>query len=357
MRILIVTDAWYPQVNGVVRTLSTTIRILRSRGHEVEILEPSLFKSTPMPGYREIRLAITTKSKVSARISEIAPEVIHIATEGPLGLWARLCCTSNGWKFTTAYHTQFPEYLRLRLPIPLALPYGYLRWFHSRACRTMVATESMRRLLHDRGFSNLAHWSRGVDLQLFRPDRHKLKTKEKPILVYVGRVAVEKNIDEFLNLDIIGEKQVIGDGPALQQLKARHPEVIFHGFHSGQDLVDRIAAADVMVFPSRTDTFGLVLIEAMACGVPVAAYPVPGPIDLITNGRNGWIDADLKVAVKNALRVRPENCRRFAEGFSWDRSVDQFLTNITPAKFSGRHIVKETEAKGTGATPSHGAGQ
>ncbi len=334
MRILIVTDAWYPQVNGVVRTLSTSVKILRSRGHEVEILEPSLFRSIPMPGYHEIRLAITTKSKVSSRISEIAPDVIHIATEGPLGFWARLCCASNRWRFTTAYHTQFPEYLRLRLPIPLALPYRYLRWFHSRACRTMVATESIRELLQSRGFSNLVHWSRGVDLELFRPDAHKLRTKDKPILAYVGRVAVEKNIEDFLSLDVKGEKHVIGDGPELQQFKSRYPNVVFHGFHSGQDLVDRIAAADVMVFPSRTDTFGLVLIEAMACGVPVAAYPVPGPVDLIVNGRNGWIDADLKVAVKNALRAKPDECRRFAEGFSWDHSVDQFLSNITPADFA-----------------------
>ncbi len=334
MRILIVTDAWYPQINGVVRTLSTTINILRSRGHEIEILEPSGFRSIPMPGYHEIRLAITSKSKISTRITEIAPDVIHIATEGPLGLWARLCCASNGWKFTTAYHTQFPEYLRMRLPIPLALSYRYLKWFHSGACRTMVATESMRKLLHSRGFNNLAHWSRGVDLQLFKPDAHKLKIKNRPILAYVGRVAVEKNIEEFLNLDVKCEKHVIGDGPELEQLKLRYPDAVFHGFHSGQDLVDRVAAADVMVFPSRTDTFGLVLIEAMACGVPVAAYPVPGPIDLIINGKNGWIDNDLNNAVKNALRVKPTNCRRFAEGFSWDHSVDQFLSNITQADFA-----------------------
>lgn len=333
MRILIVTDAWYPQANGVVRTLSTTIKILRSRGHEVEILEPSAFRSIPMPGYHEIRLAITTKSKVRDRITEYAPDVIHIATEGPLGFWARLCCVSNGWNFTTAYHTQFPEYLRLRLPIPLAWPYRYLRWFHSKARYTMVATESMREILKSRGFNNLVHWSRGVDLELFKPNAHKLKINDSPILAYVGRVAVEKSIEEFLNLDVQGEKHVVGDGPELEQLKSRYPEAVFHGFHSGQDLVDRIAAADVMVFPSRTDTFGLVLIEAMACGVPVAAYPVPGPVDLIINGGNGWTDNDLKLAVKNALRVKPEDCRSFAEGFSWDRSVDQFLSNITPADF------------------------
>ncbi len=341
MRILIVTDAWYPQVNGVVRTLSTTITILRSRGHVVEMLEPSLFHSIPMPGYHEIRLALTTKSKVKRHITEFAPDVIHIATEGPLGFWARLCCSANNWNFTTAYHTQFPEYLRLRLPIPLALPYKFLNWFHSGAVRTMVATDSMRELLHSRGFKNLVHWSRGVNLELFKPDANRVKIKQEPILVYVGRVAVEKNIEDFLTLDVKGEKHIVGDGPELQDLKSRYPQAVFHGFHSGQNLVDRVAAADVMVFPSRTDTFGLVLIEAMACGVPVAAYPVPGPVDLIINGSNGWIDEDLCVAVKNALRVKAESCRQFAEGFSWDYSVDQFLSNITPSNFSGESAAEE----------------
>ncbi len=344
MRILIVTDAWYPQVNGVVRTLTTTIQILRSRGYEVEILEPSAFRSIPMPGYREIRLAVTTKSKVKHHITDIAPDIIHIATEGPLGFWARLCCASNGWRFTTAYHTQFPEYLRLRMPVPLAWPYAYLRWFHSKAHHTMVATESMRELLHRRGFARLANWSRGVNLELFKPDENKVRIKDRPILIYVGRVAIEKNIEDFLSLDVKGEKHVVGDGPELEQLKSRYPDAVFHGFHSGQDLVDRIAAADVMVFPSRTDTFGLVLIEAMACGVPVAAYPVPGPMDLVVNGRNGWLDNDLKVAVKNALRVRPERCRRSAEQFSWDRAVDQFLSNTILAGMDRVHMAEDIEA-------------
>jgi glycosyltransferase involved in cell wall biosynthesis len=267
---------------------------------------------------------------VGRELERLEPDAVHIATEGPLGLAARRWCLRHHFPFTTSYHTQFPEYLRLRAPVPLAWSYGFMRWFHRPAVRTMVATRSMEELLAGRGFEHLARWSRGVDVDLFRPRDKSFLDAPRPVFLYVGRVAVEKNIAAVMALGLLGNRDVVGDGPALAELSARHPEVRFTGYKMGEDLARHVAAADVMVFPSLTDTFGLVLLEAMACGVPVAAFPSPGPLDLVENGVNGHVGEDLQAAATAALRCRPEDCRRFAEGYSWDRCTDQFLGNLAP---------------------------
>jgi glycosyltransferase involved in cell wall biosynthesis len=328
MRIAIITDAWHPQVNGVVKTLSYTIQILQQKGHEVQILSPAQFKTFACPTYPEIRIALALRSRVAGLLDKFRPEAVHITTEGALGLAGRSWCLRKGYSFTTSYHTRFPEYLRLRVPIPLALTYRYLRWFHRPACGTMVSTPSLREELRVRGFKNLLPWSRGVDTELFRPHPEACLPHPHPIYLYLGRVAVEKNIEAFLGLKLAGTKYVIGDGPALALLRERYPDVRFTGYKQGLALVQHLAAADVMVFPSLTDTFGLVLLEAMACGVPVAAYPVPGPKDLIINGKNGFIDEDLNAAVQQALHVPRESCRTFAERYSWQACTEQFFSNL-----------------------------
>ncbi len=328
MQIVIATDAWFPQVNGVVRTLAQTTALLEHWGHRVEVLSPSRFRTIACPTYPEIRLALRAGPGVARRLQEIQPEAVHIATEGPVGLAARRWCLRRGMGFTTSYHTRFPEYVRLRAPVPLELSYTFMRWFHGPAIRTMVATSSMRQTLTRRGFTHLATWSRGVDTELFRPREKSFLDGPRPLFMYVGRVAVEKNIEAFLRLDCPGTKYVVGDGPALADLRRHHPQARFTGYKMGEELARHVAAADVMVFPSLTDTFGLVLLEAMACGVPVAAYPVPGPEDLIRNGENGYLDEDLGRAAALALSVKPDGCRSFAESYSWASCTQQFLENL-----------------------------
>ena len=328
MRVMIVTDAWFPQTHGVVNTLSQTATWLGRFGHEVRVITPENFRNVPCPTYPEIRLSLFPGPAVRRRIADFAPNAVHIATEGPLGLAARRACLRGGLRFTTSYHTQFPQYLRARYPIPQAASYGLLRWFHGAAVRCMVSTASVRRDLGARGFSNLSSWRRGVDTELFRPrDKNALRLP-RPIAAYVGRVAVEKNVDAFLRMPWQGSKVVIGDGPERARLQARFPEARFLGFRYGEDLAMHLAAADVMVFPSLTDTFGLVNLEAMACGVPVAAFPVTGPIDVIEDGVTGALDADLARAAQRALKLNPAQCRERAVRSGWDVCTREFEGNL-----------------------------
>jgi len=332
MRIVIVTDAWHPQVNGVVKTLSTTAEHLQLWGHATLVIHPGLFKTFPCPTYPEIRLAWFPYRRIAALMNEFKPDAVHIATEGTLGVAARRWCLRNHFPFTTSYHTQFPEYIRARMPIPLSISYAFLRNFHSAAARTMVATPTMQRDLERRGFSNIARWSRGVDLELFKPQRKALLPLPKPIWIYVGRVAVEKNIEAFLQLPLPGTKVVIGDGPARAELAVKYSDTHFLGYKFGAELAAHIASADAFVFPSRTDTFGLVLLEAMACGVPVAAYPVTGPIDVVEHGVSGMLDDDLAKAASGALALDPGHCRAHALRYSWTAATQQFLNNLQPAE-------------------------
>lgn len=333
LRLLIVSDAWYPQVNGVVRSLSTMVEILRKRGHTVNVIGPADFKTVPLPTYAEIRIALFPGGKLKQMIEEARPDAIHIATEGPLGWAARKYCMKLGWSFTTSYHTRFPEYVAERFPVPLGLMYRLMRRFHGPSRAVMVSTPSIEESLRSWGFNNIARWGRGVDTVLFRPrDKSLFDRFARPVSLYVGRVAVEKNIEAFLKLDLPGSKVVVGDGPQLEALKGAYPDAHFLGAKQGETLAEHYAAADVFVFPSRTDTFGLVLLEALASGVPVAAYPVPGPIDVLAgDGKSvSALDEDLRAAVIAALEKSPALCREFALRHSWDASADQFFDNLHP---------------------------
>lgn len=332
MKIAIVTDAWRPQVNGVVTTLGKTAAMLEHMGHEVRCITPEGFKTFPCPTYPSIRLALKPARRLRAMLDAYAPAAIHIATEGPLGWSARAYCRDRGLRYTTSFHTQMPEYIRLRAPIPLGVSYGVLRRFHGTAVRTLVPTESQRQRLLQRGFENVVIWSRGVDTDLFHPANKDFLAGPRPIALYMGRVAVEKNIEDFLNLRLPGSKYVVGDGPDLELLRRRYPDARFTGFKHGAELAAHLAAADVFVFPSRTDTFGLVLLEAMACGVPVAAYPVTGPIDVVTPGATGCLDEDLGRAVRDALQLDGAHCRQYALEHSWFTATAQFLNHLTPAQ-------------------------
>lgn len=330
MRILIVTDAWYPQVNGVVRTLDTVRGELVAMGHAVEVIAPDRFRTVPCPTYPEIRLALFPRRRIRRLIDGFRPDAIHIATEGPLGWAARRVCLGRGLPFTTSFHTKFAEYIHARFRIPVAWGYAVLRRFHAPSRGVMVATRSLAASLAARGFRNLKRWSRGVDTELFRPRPKSFLVAPRPIAMFVGRVAVEKNIEAFLELDLGGTKFVVGDGPQLAELKARYRHVRFTGYKSGVELAAHIAAADVLVFPSRTDTFGLVLLEALACGVPVAAYPVTGPIDVINGHAVGALDDDLAAAARKALRIPAAACREFALQFSWRACAELFAANLHP---------------------------
>lgn len=338
MKILLVTDAWIPQVNGVVRTLTKTVESLQDMGHTVEIISPSDgYFTLPLPTYPDIRLALFAKSSMSHRILKFSPEAIHIATEGPLGQAARALCLKWGAPFTTSYHTKFPEYIKTRMPfIPLALPYYFVRKFHNSSGRIMVTTPSMISFLAQHGFKNLSQWTRGVDLDIFTPERRFSPDDvyaglSRPIFVTVGRVAVEKNIAAFLELDLPGTKVVVGEGPQLATLKKTYPDVHFTGAKFDQTLARHFADADVFVFPSKTDTFGLVLLEAMATGTPVAAYPVTGPIDIIPHSQGGGIlDKDLRAACLQALELNRENPARHALNYSWQAVTEKFFTLLTP---------------------------
>lgn len=331
MRILIVSDAWFPQINGVVRTLSTVAELLRMGGDVVEVVGPDRFRSIPMPGYAEISLAVVPGRRLRAIVDAFAPEAIHIATEGPLGWAMRALCRRRGWPFTTAFHTRFPEYLKARTGIPAGWSWRVMRRFHEAGDGTFAATESLRTELASRGFTKVRAWTRGVDLSRFRPgDGEAWEDLSRPIFLYAGRVAVEKNIEAFLALDLPGSKIVVGDGPALEGLKRRFPDVTYTGYRENGALVRAYAGADVFVFPSRTDTFGLVLLEALATGTPIAAYPVTGPKDIITDSSVGALDEDLRTACLRALECDRSACRRHAEAWSWDACAMQFRATLVP---------------------------
>ena len=335
MRILLATDAWEPQVNGVVRTLSRTVAECRAMGHEVEVVHPGLFKTMPMPTYPEIRLALGAYEPMQDLFKEFEPEAIHISTEGPIGLAARRICQEWKLPFTTSYHTRFPEYAAARVPmLPVSAGYAYMRWFHSASGRIMVATPTMRDELARRGFRNISPWARGVDTELFHPRLRQgpdpFEGLARPIFLNVGRVAVEKNIEAFVALDLPGTRVVVGDGPQLAQLKQKFPQAVFTGAKFGEELAVHFAHADVFCFPSLTDTFGLVILEAMATGTPVAAFPAPGPIDIIPGSGAGSVSQDLKQACLDCLPLDRGVVRAYAERFSWRACAEEFVQNLQP---------------------------
>lgn len=330
MRLLIATDAWSPQINGVVRTYERLQALLTAMGHEIEFITPSCYRTVPLPSYNEIRLALIPPGNIRKRVADFAPERIHVATEGPIGLAVRAYCLKSGLRFTTSYHTRFPEYLNARLPVPLSWGYRFERWFHNAGAGIMVATRSLLQELAQKGFERLRPWSRGVDTEFFRPRPVRIFGEEKPVFLYVGRVSVEKNISAFLDLDLPGKKAVVGTGPQLDALKALHRDVIFTGSLTGEPLAEAFASADVFVFPSRTETYGVVLLEALASGLPVAAFPVTGPVDVILPGKVGYLSEDLQDAALKAMSLDREACRTYALGFSWENCTRQFLENTVP---------------------------
>jgi glycosyltransferase involved in cell wall biosynthesis len=328
MRVLIATDAWHPQVNGVVRTLTSLARSALARGVTIEFLSPEGFPSIPVPTYPGLRLALPSPTRIAQRIEQIGPDAIHIATEGPIGHMVRRYCINRGLPFTTSYTTRFPEYISARLAIPEAWSYAVLRHFHAAATVTMVSTPSLMAEFKGRGFKNLGMWTRGVDTELFSPAHAIALDFPRPIFVSVGRIAVEKNLEAFLSLDLPGTKVVIGQGPQEAALQRRFPDAKFLGLLEDNVLAAHLAAADVFVFPSRTDTFGVVQLEALACGVPIAAFPVTGPRDVIADNPIGVLDEDLRAACLGALRMSREACRSFALSRSWESSARQFIGHI-----------------------------
>lgn len=338
MRIAIVTDAWAPQVNGVVRTLENVAAELRAAGHEVLIVSPADAPSVPCPTYPEIRLALMLPTTIGRRIAAFGAEAVHIATEGPLGVAARRWCRSRGLPFTTAYHTQFPDYVAARTGANPEWIWRYVRWFHAPAAAVLASTPTIERALNDHGLPRVRRWGRGV-APVFTPGGARdatIAALPGPVLLHVGRVAVEKNIAAFLSADVAGTKVVVGDGPARAQLERRFPEAVFRGALFGEALAAAYRAADVLVFPSRTDTFGLVMIEALACGTPVAAYPVAGPVDVLTP-ETGAMDADLSIAIARALTLDRATCAAAAAAFTWTASARQFLDALQP--FTAAHAA------------------
>jgi glycosyltransferase involved in cell wall biosynthesis len=331
MRLLIATDAWRPQINGVVRSLEYMAAEAPRFGAEVVFLTPERFRSIPMPTYPEIRLSLVRPGALSGILGEIRPTHVHIATEGPIGLATRLACRRQGQAFTTSYHTRFPEYVAARTRIPEAWSYRVLKRFHRAARAMLVSTPSLERELAGRGFKNIMRWTRGVDTALFRPRNERILDAAAPIFLYVGRVAVEKNLDAFLCLDLPGTKVVVGDGPARTDLERRYPDARFFGALTGEDLARVYASSDVFVFPSLTDTFGIVLIEALASGLPIAAFPVTGPLDVLGTSGCGVLSQDLREAALSALDIPKDRCRAYGETFTWQESARQFFSNIEKA--------------------------
>lgn len=337
-KILLVTDAWEPQVNGVVRTLSNTMRELKEIGCEIEVISPADYPNTvPLITYSEIRLALGAREDVEDRFLAFAPDAVHIATEGTLGWDARAICLKHKFPFTTSYHTQFPEYVTARFPwIPLWAGYRYMHAFHDKSGRVMVATPTMQKQLELQGFRNTAIWSRGVDVEMFHPSKRGIDggvfpaDLPRPIFAYVGRVSVEKNIEAFLKTELPGSKVIVGGGPALDELKAKYPDAVFTGPKFGEELARHYADADVFVFPSFTDTFGLVILEAAACGTPVAGYIAPGPQDILPDTGAGVVDDDLQKACLEALKLKREDARALAERYSWRSCAEEFRRNLEP---------------------------
>jgi glycosyltransferase involved in cell wall biosynthesis len=343
MRILVATDAWHPQVNGVVRTLGSLARAADKLGAKIDFLTPEGFPSFQLPTYPGLRLALPSRRRIEDRIEEKKPDAIHIATEGPVGFAVRAYCRRHRRRFTTSYTTRFPEYISARLPIPAHWVYAVLRRFHSAATVTMVATPSLMTELADRGFANLGMWTRGVDVDLFRPDRAIKLDFPRPIFMTAGRVAVEKNLEAFLSLDLPGTKVVVGSGPAEAKLRQNFPDARFLGPLENGTLAAHLAAADVFVFPSRTDTFGIVQLEALASGVPIAAFPVTGPKDVVAGHPIGVLDEDLRSACLQALELPREACRKFAMDYSWENSARQFINHA-------RKVADNTRDLETAAT-------
>ncbi|BCH31468.1 GDP-mannose-dependent alpha-mannosyltransferase [Mesorhizobium sp. L-8-10] len=331
MRILMVTDAWRPQINGVVHTLERLSEVLTGFGVETRFLTPQGFRTLPLPTYPDIRLALTTPGHVARLIRAEQADHVHIVTEGPLGIMARRYCLAEGRPFTTSYHTRFPEYLSARLPVPEDWAYRWLRDFHNSGQGTLVATQSLADDLARRGFTKLRPWTRGVDTTLFRPDRRKALDFPGPVFLCVGRIAVEKNLPAFLDLDLPGSKVLVGEGPELAKLQARYPQAHFLGRKPIDEMADIYASADVFVFPSRTDTFGNVIIEALASGTPVAAYPVTGPIDIVGDGKGGAVSEDLRQAALAALHIDRAEARAKAQRYSWTACAEMFLDTVREA--------------------------
>jgi len=334
-RILIATDAWHPQVNGVVRTMEKTMNVLVAAGHTVEIVEPGPFRGFSCPVYPEIRLSFPGYGRLAQILDRFKPDRVHISTEGPLGLYLRQVCKQRNYRYTTSYHTKFPEYLHHLMWVPTNLGYRYMRWFHRRSAGLMVATPSLENELRKHKFNiPLLRWSRGVDLKLFRPRPKTLFDLPRPIMLSVGRVSREKSVEDFLRAKgLPGTKVVVGDGPIKSRLEREFPEAKFLGFRGGEELSEIYANSDVFVFPSRTDTFGLVQVEALACGVPVAAYPVVGPIDIIQNEKVGALDNDIGVAIRKALaNADSGECVRVAHQYTWENCTRQFLHNTVPIR-------------------------
>ncbi|MDB5685469.1 MAG: glycosyl transferase, group 1 [Rhizorhabdus sp.] len=332
MKIVIATDAWAPQINGVVRTLQAVSVELEDMGHQVHVISPDAFLSVPCPSYPEIRLAMATRSAVGRMLADIGADAVHVATEGPIGLAARRYCVDRKFDFTTAYHTQFPEYVAQRTYLPAAWFWQYIRWFHGPSAAILASTPSVEASLRAHGLGPVRRWGRGVDLSLFRPDRPAhpaFAGLPRPIQLYVGRVAVEKNISAFLEVDGPGTKVIVGDGPARAGLERQYRDVHFLGSLAGEELASAYAGADVFVFPSRTDTFGLVMIEALACGTPVAAFPVTGPIDILDPASSA-MDEDLAAAIAAACTRDRKAAAAYGAGFGWRRSAEQFLGALAP---------------------------
>jgi glycosyltransferase involved in cell wall biosynthesis len=340
MRLLIATDAWRPQINGVVRSLEYMAAESHHFGVEVIFLAPEQFRSFPLPTYNEIRLSLVSASMVIREFEKAEPAHVHIATEGPIGIATRHACLRQGRVFTTSYHTRFPEYLSARAPIPEGWIYAFLRRFHNASCATMVSTASLERDLQRRGFKHIKRWTRGVDTDLFRPRTQKVLALPEPIFLFVGRLAVEKNLDAFLSLDLPGSKVVVGDGPARSQLESRFPQAHFLGPLSGESLAETYASADVFVFPTLTDTFGIVLLEALASGLPIAAFPVTGPADVVGSSGCGFLSGDLREAALGALAIPKDRCRAFAKTFTWRESARQFFANIEAAHEVGSSTLQ-----------------
>jgi glycosyltransferase involved in cell wall biosynthesis len=357
VKIAIATDAWLPQVNGVVRTMTETVNRLKSRGHTVEVIAPDRFTTIPCPGYAEIRLALAPRFGVRKALHAMAPDIVHIATEGPIGWSARAWCIKHHIPFTTAFHTRFPDYVAERTPFSSNAIWPIMRKFHSRSHAVLTATQSLRNELHSRGIESTRLWSRGIDHGLFHPRHAKhpqIANLPKPVLLSVGRVAVEKNLKAFLDTDVAGTKVIVGDGPARAGLEAQYPDALFLGTKRGAELASIYASADLFVFPSKTDTFGLVIVEALACGAPVAGYPVPGPIDILgVDGRGpngslsepvGCLHKNLVTAINESLKMSRASAAQYGAQFCWDACTDQFVAGVEDAFINTREQRQATPA-------------